>query len=94
MSRPPSRLFTLLAFWAAGNVSLAPFLQVICAKTAPASQALNFLQAGARWFQWRTYPLTLALEDNALDVVIGEPVGPACLAVLLALFIACPACGR
>ena len=31
VSRPPSRPLTLLAFWAAENVSLAPFSQVICA---------------------------------------------------------------
>ena len=67
MSRPPSCLLTLLAFWAAGNVSLAPFLQVTRAKTAPASQAFNFLGGGTRPFQWRTYPVILALEGNVLD---------------------------
>ena len=67
MSRPPSRPLTPLTFLAAGNVSLAPFLQVTCAKTAPASQAFNFLGGGARRFQWRTYPLILALEGNVLD---------------------------
>ena len=67
MSRPPSRPLTLLAFWAAGNVSLAPFSQVTCAETAPASQAFNSLGGGAHRFQWRTYPLTLALEGNVLD---------------------------
>ena len=67
MSRPPSHPLTLLTFWAAGNVSLAPFSQVSCAETAPASQAFNFLGGGARQFQWRTYPLFLALEGNVLD---------------------------
>ena len=67
MSRPPSRLLTLLAFSAAGNVSPAPFSQLTSAETAPASQAFNFLGGGARGFQWRTYPLTLALEGNVLD---------------------------
>ena len=67
MSRPPSRPLTLLAFWAAGNVSLAPFSQVTCAETAPASQALNVLRGGARWCQWRGNPWTLALEGNVLD---------------------------
>ena len=85
MSRPPSRPLTLLAFWAAGNVSIAPFSQVTCAKTAPASQAFTFLGGGARRFQWRTYPLTLALEVNVLDDfliifpwsrVFGRTLGP------------------
>ena len=67
MSRPPSRPLTLLAFYAAGNVSLAPFSQVTCAETAAASQAFNFLAEGAGRFQWRTYPLILALEGNVLD---------------------------
>ena len=38
MSKHPSHPMTLLTFWAAGNVSLAPFLQVTCAETAAASQ--------------------------------------------------------
>ena len=67
MSRTPSRLLTLLSFWAAGNVSLAPFSQVTCAETAPASQGLNFLGGGARRSQRRMYPLILALEGNVLD---------------------------
>ena len=67
MLRPPSRALTLLAFWAEGNVSLAPFSQVTCAETAPASQAVNVLGGGARRFQWCTYLLTLALEGNVLD---------------------------
>ena len=37
MPRPPSRSLTLLAFWDAGNVSLAPFSQVTCAEAAPAA---------------------------------------------------------
>ena len=37
MSTPPSRSLTLLAFRAAGNVSLAPFSQVTCAEAAPAA---------------------------------------------------------
>ena len=67
MSRPPSRRLTLLTFWATGNVSLAPFLKVTCAETSPASQAFIFLGGDARRFQWRTYPLILALEGNVLD---------------------------
>ena len=67
MSRPPSRLLTLLTLWAAGNVSLAPFWQVTCAETAPASQAFNFLGGGTRRSQRRTYPLILVLEGNVLD---------------------------
>ena len=67
MSRPPSHPLTLLAFWAAGNVFLAPFSQVTCAETAPAPQAFNFLGGGARRFQWRTYLLILALEGNVLE---------------------------
>ena len=67
MSRPLSRPLRLLTFWAAWNVSLAPFLQVTCAETAPASQACNFLGGGARRSQQRTYPLILALEGNVLD---------------------------
>ena len=67
MSRPASRHLTLLAFWAAGNVSLAPFPQVIYAETAPGSQAFHFLGGGARWFHWCRYPWTLALEYSVLD---------------------------
>ena len=67
MSRPPSRSLTLLAFWAAGNVSLAPFSQVTCAEAVPAPQAFNFFGGGARRLQWRTYLLTLALESNVPD---------------------------
>ena len=74
MLRPSSCPLTLLAFWAAGNVSLARFSQVTCAETAPAYQAFNFLGGGARPFQWRTYPLTLALEGNVLhDFLITFP---------------------
>ena len=47
MSKLPSCTFTLLTFWAAENVSLAPFSQVTCAETAPASQAFNFPGGGA-----------------------------------------------
>ena len=65
--KPPSRPLTLLTFWAAGNVSLAPFSQVTCAEYAPASQAFNFRGGGARRSQRRTYPLILALEGNVLD---------------------------
>ena len=36
MSRLPSPSLTLLAFWAARNLSLAPFSQVTCAEAAPA----------------------------------------------------------
>ena len=80
MSRHPSRPLTLLASRAAGNVFLALFSQVLCAETAPASQALNFLGGGAYWFQWRTCPLTLALEDNGLeDFVITFPWSSASL---------------
>ena len=67
MSEPPFRSLTLSAFWAAGNVSLAPFSQVTFAEAAPAPQAFNFLGGGARRLQWRTYPLSLALESNFLD---------------------------
>ena len=67
VSKPPSRSFTLLTFWAAGNVSLATFSQVICAESAPASHAFNFPGRGARWSQQRMYPLILALEGNVLD---------------------------
>ena len=35
MSRPPSRSLTPMASRAAGNVSLATFLQVTCAEVAP-----------------------------------------------------------
>ena len=74
MSRPPSRPLTLLTFWAAGNVSLAPFSQVTCAQTAPACQAFKFLGGGARLPQRRTYPLILALEGNVLgDFLITFP---------------------
>ena len=41
MLKPLSRSLTLLSFSAAGNVSLAPFSQVTCAESAPASQAFN-----------------------------------------------------
>ena len=95
MSSPPSGHLTLLAFWAAGNVSLAPFSQVICAETAPASQAFNFLGGGARRLQWRTYPLTLALEDNILeDFLITFPWSSASLWVPRVWPSSCPACGR
>ena len=57
VSKPPSRSLTLLTFWAAGNVSLAPFWQVTCAESAPASQALNFPREGARQSQRSTYPM-------------------------------------
>ena len=67
MSRAPSLFLTLLTFWAAGNVSLAPFSQITCAEGAPPPPAFNFLGGGARRFQWRTYPLTLTLEGNVLD---------------------------
>ena len=63
----PSRSLTLLTFWAAANVSLAPFSQVTCAESAPASQAFDFPGGGARQSQRRTYPLILALEGNILD---------------------------
>ena len=42
LSRHPSCLLTLLIFWAAGNVSLAPFSHVTCVETVPAPQAFNF----------------------------------------------------
>ena len=67
VSRPPSRSLTLLAFWAAGSLSFAPFLRVICAEAASAPQASNSLEGGARQLQWRIYPLTLARESNVLD---------------------------
>ena len=67
MSKPPSRSLTLLTFWAAGNVSLAPSLQVTSAESAPVSQAFTSLGRGARRSQRRTYPLILALEGNVLD---------------------------
>ena len=35
VSGPPSRSFTLIAFGAAGNVPLATFSQVTCAKVSP-----------------------------------------------------------
>ena len=54
MSKPPSCSLTLLTFWAAGNVSLAPFPQVTSAETALASQVFNFLGGGARRSQRRT----------------------------------------
>ena len=64
---PPSRPLTLLAFWAAGNVSLGPFSQATGAQTAPAFQAFDLLGGGAPRFQGRTYSLILALEGNVLD---------------------------
>ena len=67
VSKPPSRSLTLLTFWAAGKVSLAPFSQVTCAESAAASQAFNFRGGGARRSQRHTYPLILALEGNILD---------------------------
>ena len=67
MSKPLSRSLTLLPFWAAGNVSLAPFSQVTCAQTASGPEAFNFLGGGARRSQRRTYPLILPLEGNVLD---------------------------
>ena len=67
VARPPCHSLTLLGFWAAGNVSLAPFSQVTCAEAAPGSQAFNVLGGGARRLRWRTYLLTLALESNVLD---------------------------
>ena len=67
MSRPPSRPLTLLALWAARNVFLAPFSQIRCAEASPAPQVVNLLGGDARWFQWRTYPLTFDLEGSILD---------------------------
>ena len=67
MPKLPSRSLTTLTFWAAENVSLAPFSQVTCAETAPTSQAFNFPGRGACRSQRRTYPLILALEGNVLD---------------------------
>ena len=67
MSRPPSRPLTLLTFWAAGILSLAPFSQVTCAEAAPASQAFNFLGGGARRSQRSTYPFILVFGGNVLD---------------------------
>ena len=67
VSKPPPRSLTLLTFWAAGNVSLAPFSQVTCAESAPAPQTFNFPRGGARRSHRRTYPLILALEGNVLD---------------------------
>ena len=67
MSKPTSRSSTLLTFWAAGNVSLAPFSQVTCAESAPASQAFHYPGGSARRSQRRTYPLILAWEGNVLD---------------------------
>ena len=57
MSKPPSRSLMLSTFWAAGNVSHAPFSQVTCAESAPASQGFNFSEGDARRSQRRTYPL-------------------------------------
>ena len=65
VSKAPSRSLTLLTFWAAGDVSLAPFSKVTCAESAPASHA--FPGEGARRSRQRTYPLILALEGNILD---------------------------
>ena len=97
MSKPPSRPLTLLPFFAARNVSLAPFSQVTCAKTAPASQAFNFLGGGAGQFQRRTYPLILALEGNILDDLLitfaWASVGPRVLRVWLPLWPG-PSCVR
>ena len=56
VSKLPFRSLTLSTFWAAGNVSLAPFSQVTCAESAPASQAFNLAGVGARRSQRRTYP--------------------------------------
>ena len=67
MLRPPSRPMTLFAFWVARNVSLEPFSQATCVETAAAFQAFNFIGGGRRQFQWRTYPLILALEGKVLD---------------------------
>ena len=67
VSKFPPRSFTLLTFWAAGNVSLVPFLQVTCAESAPASQAFNFPVEGLRRSHQRTHPLIPALEGNILD---------------------------
>ena len=60
MSKPPSRSLTLLSFW-------APFLEVTCAESAPASQAFNFHGGGPDRSQLRTYPLILSLEGKVLD---------------------------
>ena len=49
------------------NVSLAPFPQVTCAETAPASQAFNSLRGGARRSQRRAYSLILVVEGKVLD---------------------------
>ena len=101
MPRPPCRPLTLLTFWAAGNVSLAPFSQVTCAETGPASQAFNLLGGDARRFQRRKYPLILVLEGNVLDDFLITfpwssvwPWAPACLAGFLARSMVCPVCGR
>ena len=67
VSKPPSCPLTLFTFWAAGNVSYAPLLQVKYAEIAEASQAFNSPGGGARQSQRRTYPLMLALEGNVLD---------------------------
>ena len=67
MSKPPSRSLTLLTFWAAGIMFLAPFSQVTCAGSTPESKAFNIPGGGARQSQRRTYPLILALEGNVLD---------------------------
>ena len=67
MWKPPSRSLTLSTFWAAEKVFLAPFLQVTCAESAPASQAFNFPGGGARRSKRCTYPLIIALEGNVLD---------------------------
>ena len=71
MSKPPSRSLTLFTFWTVEKVSLAPFSQVTCAATAPASQAFNIHGGGARRSQRCTYPLILALEGNVLDDFLG-----------------------
>ena len=77
MLRPPSRSLTLLAFRAAGNVSLATFSQVTCPEAAPVvllwvpcdlmpwcltfSEEVRVGSSGAR------IPCPPALESNILD---------------------------
>ena len=67
MSKPPSASLTLLTLWAAGERVPRTVLQVTCAESAPASQALNFPGRGGHRSQRRRYPLILALEGNIRD---------------------------
>ena len=74
-----SRSLTLLAFGAAGNVSLATFLQVTCAEAAPVAPLwvpcdlvpwyLTFSEEVRVGYSGALIPRPPALESNVLDYV-------------------------